>query len=83
MGIEYWTRTQRSGRVLCLSSVAGQIGVIDTPLYHASKFAVSGFVRSLGALEGVGGVGIRVVGVAPSLVLVGLLLASLRFYVFI
>ncbi|ESZ97455.1 hypothetical protein SBOR_2144 [Sclerotinia borealis F-4128] len=65
MGIEYWTREGRSGRVICLGSVAGQIGVMETPLYHASKFAVSGFVRSLCGLEDLG---IRVVAIAPAVV---------------
>ncbi|QSZ36982.1 hypothetical protein DSL72_009074 [Monilinia vaccinii-corymbosi] len=66
MGVEYWTREGRGGRVVCPSSVAGQIGVMETPLYNASKFAVTGFVRSMGGLEDLG---IRVVAIAPALVL--------------
>jgi len=65
MGVEYWVKEKRPGRVVCLSSIAGQIGVMETPLYHASKFAVTGFVRSTKNLQELG---IRVVGVAPGLV---------------
>jgi 3-hydroxybutyrate dehydrogenase len=69
MGVEYWVKEQRPGRVVCLSSIAGQISVMETPLYHASKFAVTGFVRSTKNLQELG---IRVVGVAPGVVQVGL-----------
>ncbi|KAF7853291.1 uncharacterized protein EAF02_011945 [Botrytis sinoallii] len=65
MGIEYWTSSRRSGRVICVGSVAGQIGVMETPLYHASKFAITGFVRSVAGLEELG---IRVTAIAPALV---------------
>ncbi|CCD42516.1 similar to NAD-dependent 15-hydroxyprostaglandin dehydrogenase [Botrytis cinerea T4] len=65
MGVEYWTSSKRSGRVVCLGSVAGQIGVMETPLYNASKFAITGFVRSLAGLEELG---IRVTAIAPALV---------------
>ncbi|KAI9648992.1 hypothetical protein NHQ30_001558 [Ciborinia camelliae] len=61
MGVEYWTSEGRGGRVICLGSVAGQISVMETPFYHASKFAVTGFVRSLAGLE-------EVVAIAPGLV---------------
>ncbi|KAB8295860.1 hypothetical protein EYC80_008681 [Monilinia laxa] len=66
MGVEYWTQAGRGGRVICLSSIAGHLIVMETPLYHASKFAVTGFVRSLASLEELG---IRVAAVAPALVL--------------
>lgn len=65
MGVEYWTKEKRGGRVICLSSVAGQIGVMETPLYNASKFAMTGFVRSMAGLEELG---IRVVAIAPAVV---------------
>ncbi|KAM3083847.1 hypothetical protein ACMFMG_002043 [Clarireedia jacksonii] len=65
MGVEYWVKEKRPGRVVCLSSIGGQIGVMETPLYHASKFAITGFVRSMKNLQELG---IRVVGVAPGLV---------------
>ncbi|TGO35279.1 hypothetical protein BHYA_0164g00240 [Botrytis hyacinthi] len=65
MGVQYWTSSKRSGRVICVGSVAGQIGVMETPLYHASKFAITGFVRSMAGLEELG---IRVTAIAPALV---------------
>lgn len=42
-------RERGSGRIVSLSSVAGQIGVRDFALYAASKAAVSMMTRSLGA----------------------------------
>jgi 3-hydroxybutyrate dehydrogenase len=74
MGVEYWVKEKRPGRVVCLGSIAGQIGVMETPLYHASKFAVTGFVRSTKNLQELG---IRVVGVAPGVVQVGVVLLLL------
>lgn len=53
-------------RVVHISSVAGQVGVFRAPLYGASKFAVTGFVRCLAPLEGVAGV--RINAVAPGIV---------------
>lgn len=38
---------------------------METPLYNASKFAITGFVRSLAGLEELG---IRVTAIAPALV---------------
>ena len=53
-------------RVVHISSVAGQIPVFRAPLYGASKFAVTGFVRCLGPLEAE--TGVRVNAVAPGVV---------------
>jgi NAD(P)-dependent dehydrogenase (short-subunit alcohol dehydrogenase family) len=53
-------------RVLIVSSVAGQIGNLHTPIYTAAKHAMNGFIRSLAALEA--RFGIRVNGVAPGLI---------------
>ncbi|KAK2041751.1 short chain dehydrogenase [Colletotrichum somersetense] len=53
-------------RVVHISSVAGQVPNINAPLYAASKFAVTGFVRSLAILEQTDG--IRVNAVAPGVV---------------
>lgn len=53
-------------RIVHVSSIAGQIPVFRAPLYGASKFAVTGFVRCLAPLESTG---IRVTAVAPGLVL--------------
>ncbi|OJD35094.1 short chain dehydrogenase [Diplodia corticola] len=53
-------------RVVHISSVAGQVPNFNAPLYAASKFAVSGFVRSMAPLEPTAGV--RVNAVAPGLI---------------
>ncbi|KAK0974442.1 hypothetical protein LTS16_005201 [Friedmanniomyces endolithicus] len=49
-------------RVVHISSIAGQTPSFSTPMYVASKHAISGFIRSLAQLDTVG---IRVNGVAP------------------
>lgn len=49
-------------RLVHISSIAGQVPSFTTPMYIASKHAISGFVRSLADLDKVG---IRVNGVAP------------------
>lgn len=53
-------------RVIHISSVAAQLGVFRAPLYGASKFAITGFVRALAPLEPESG--IRVSAVAPGIV---------------
>ncbi|KAH7374451.1 hypothetical protein B0T11DRAFT_535 [Plectosphaerella cucumerina] len=53
-------------RVVHLSSLAGQLPVFRAPMYGASKFAISGFVRCLAPLESEKG--IRVTAVAPGIV---------------
>jgi len=53
-------------RVILTSSIAGQAFGIPTPLYFASKHAISGFTRSLGSLEDT--LGIRVNAIAPGCV---------------
>ncbi|OLN82438.1 15-hydroxyprostaglandin dehydrogenase [NAD(+)] protein-like protein [Colletotrichum chlorophyti] len=57
---------QNPKRIVHISSVAGQVPNINAPLYAASKFAITGFVRSLGQLEATDGV--RVNAVAPGVV---------------
>ncbi|KAF5024831.1 hypothetical protein F66182_3070 [Fusarium sp. NRRL 66182] len=52
-------------RVVHISSIAGQIPVFRAPMYGASKFGITGFVRCLAELESVG---IRVNAVAPGVV---------------
>ncbi|KAK0279046.1 hypothetical protein LTR35_008781 [Friedmanniomyces endolithicus] len=52
-------------RVVHISSIAGQTPSFSTPMYVASKHAISGFIRSLAQLETVG---IRVNGVAPGII---------------
>jgi hypothetical protein len=53
-------------RLVHISSIAGQTPSFITPLYIASKHAVSGFIRSLGPLDET--LGIRVNGVAPGVI---------------
>jgi len=55
--------TANPKRIVICGSVAGQVYAIGTPLYFASKHAISGFVRSLGELDDK--LGIRVAAVAP------------------
>lgn len=52
-------------RVVIISSIAGQLANLNTPLYIAGKHAMNGFIRSLGMLDSK--LGIRVNGVAPGL----------------
>jgi NAD(P)-dependent dehydrogenase (short-subunit alcohol dehydrogenase family) len=54
--------TSNPKRVVHISSIAGQAPSLTTPLYIASKHAISGFIRSLAQLDTLG---IRVNGVAP------------------
>lgn len=53
-------------RVVHISSVAGQVPNFNAPLYGASKFAVTGFVRCLAPLDAQAGV--RVNAVAPGII---------------
>jgi len=53
-------------RIVMIASIASQISSLFAPMYVASKWAVSGFTRSLGSLENT--LGIRCNGVAPGLV---------------
>ncbi|KAH9830874.1 Enoyl-(Acyl carrier protein) reductase [Teratosphaeria destructans] len=52
-------------RIVHISSIAGQMPGFTTPLYMASKHAISGFIRSLAPLDTLG---IRVNGVAPGVI---------------
>jgi 3-hydroxybutyrate dehydrogenase len=52
--------------IVHISSIAGQSATLPTPMYHASKWAVSGFVRSMAPLEEE--LGIRIVAVSPGIV---------------
>lgn len=56
---------QNPKRIIHIASVASQIPVFRAPLYGASKFAISGFVRSIAPIEEYG---IRVNAVAPGVV---------------
>lgn len=52
-------------RIIHIASVAAQVPVFRAPLYGASKFGISGFVRSIAPVEQYG---IRVNAVAPGVV---------------
>ena len=56
---------QNPKRVVCIASIASEIALLASPLYIASKWAVSGFVRCMADLEPVHG--IRVSAVAPGI----------------
>ncbi|CAK4032421.1 Carbonyl reductase family member 4 [Lecanosticta acicola] len=53
-------------RIIHITSVAGQVPGFLTPLYQASKHAISGFIRSLAPLDQ--NLAIRVNGVAPGVI---------------
>lgn len=58
--------TTNPKKVLIISSIAGQVANLATPIYVAGKHAMNGFVRSLGPLDAT--LGIRVNGVAPGVI---------------
>jgi NAD(P)-dependent dehydrogenase (short-subunit alcohol dehydrogenase family) len=76
MAISRWLHLSATGqekvsvtnpkRVIHIASVASQIPVFRAPLYAASKFGISGFIRSLAPLDEA--YGIRVSAVAPGAV---------------
>ncbi|TGO24898.1 hypothetical protein BPAE_0092g00170 [Botrytis paeoniae] len=51
MAIEHFMKRKKPGTVIHISSIAGQIPFFPTPMYVASKHAISGFVRTLAQLE--------------------------------
>lgn len=53
-------------RIVHISSIAGQTFALPVPLYFASKWAISGFVRSMAGLDAK--LGIKVAAVAPGVV---------------
>lgn len=72
MAISYWMHgpgakasPDNPKRVIHISSVAAQVPVFRAPMYGASKFGITGFVRCSANLEEVG---IRVNAVAPGVV---------------
>lgn len=66
LAISYFLDKKKPGNILHISSIAGQLSNPVTPLYIASKYAISGFVRSLAPLEK--SFGIRVTAVAPGVI---------------
>ena len=53
-------------RIVHISSIAGELAALGTPMYIASKHAVRAFIYSLATLES--NLGIRVNGVAPGII---------------
>lgn len=53
-------------RLVFIASIAGEIAFLTTPLYHASKWAILGFLHSISSLGE--HTGIKVSGVAPGIV---------------
>ncbi|PQE08501.1 hypothetical protein CJF30_00005366 [Rutstroemia sp. NJR-2017a BBW] len=51
IAIAHFLSRNKPGVVIHISSVAGQVPFFPTPMYVASKHAISGFVRSLARLE--------------------------------
>lgn len=51
MAVEHFMKRKKPGVVIHISSIAGQAAFFPTPMYVASKHAISGFVRSLAPLE--------------------------------
>ena len=52
LAIDYFQRQGHGhGVVVHISSIAAQMALLPTPMYVASKHAISGFVRSLADLE--------------------------------
>jgi 3-hydroxybutyrate dehydrogenase len=51
MAISHFLKQKKPGVITHITSVAGQVPFFPTPVYVASKHAISGFVRSLANLE--------------------------------
>jgi NAD(P)-dependent dehydrogenase (short-subunit alcohol dehydrogenase family) len=69
LAIAYFLKNRTSGRqkhLLHISSIAGQNTNLTAPIYNATKHAINGLVRSLGALDQK--LGIRVTAVAPGVI---------------
>jgi len=71
LAIAHFLKHKQPGSIVHISSIAAQLPTVLVPLYVASKFAISGFVRSLKPLETPLDPlvqPIRVTGVAPGVV---------------
>ncbi|KAH0521920.1 hypothetical protein TsFJ059_005850 [Trichoderma semiorbis] len=66
LAIAHWTSWRIPGSLLVVGSMAGYLYGLGTPMYHASKHGVHGFVRSLGHLRETAG--IRTAAIAPGAV---------------
>ncbi|KAJ5176894.1 uncharacterized protein N7482_002771 [Penicillium canariense] len=68
LAIAHFQKHRGNGRpkhLIHISSIAGQISAMSTPIYVATKHAINGLVRSLGKLDRLG---IRVTAVAPGVI---------------
>ncbi|KAI5817646.1 hypothetical protein BZA77DRAFT_309064 [Pyronema omphalodes] len=63
---EFLKANKTEAAVIHCSSIAGQVGKLGTPIYSATKFGISGFVRAMAELESV--FNIRISAVAPGIV---------------
>jgi len=67
LALEAFLKAQKKeAAIIHVSSIAGQVPKLGTPIYQASKHGLNGFVRSLGPLEDE--FNIRVSGVAPGII---------------
>lgn len=63
LAIRAFLKARKPGVIMHVSSIAGQVTRLSTPIYCASKAFINHFVRSFGVLQEKEG--IRVVAVAP------------------
>lgn len=63
---QFLAARKEKAAVIHISSIAGQIGRLGTPIYSATKFGINGFVRSLARIDPI--FGIRVSAVAPGVI---------------
>ncbi|KAL7275765.1 hypothetical protein RUND412_001272 [Rhizina undulata] len=66
LAISSFVASNKPGAVIHISSIAGQSPNLPFPIYAATKFGLSGFVRSMEKLERE--IGIRVSAVAPGVI---------------
>lgn len=64
IAIAHWTQSKKKGCLIHVGSIAGYASTLASPIYHASKYGLLGFVRSLGSLRDE--LGIRISYVAPA-----------------
>ncbi|PGH09202.1 hypothetical protein AJ79_05731 [Helicocarpus griseus UAMH5409] len=65
MALRALVARRKKGVVLLISSIAGLNGVYAKPLYAATKHAIVGFVKSMGAAEEQ--FGVKIVGICPGI----------------
>ncbi|EEH21731.2 hypothetical protein PABG_03947 [Paracoccidioides brasiliensis Pb03] len=65
LAIARFANSKTPKSIIHISSIAAQLPSLTTPMYIATKHAISGFVRSLARLDAIG---IRVTAVAPGFI---------------